>query len=235
MSLPLHAASFDGQVERIEELYSQYYRAEKQNNQLDYLKEIERICNQLRVDYPDRAQSFWLSAELANELANYRPKPLSILEEGKKYAEQAVEINADSARAYFWLAALQGRIGQERGIINSLFMVKPMRDSLERAIELDPQYAPAYDVMAQLYMQAPGWPVSIGDEEKALEYRRKSVRLAPNNYRYQWRLYENCYKLDKLEEAQTALEKVISLTEEMEEESAVKHRQLARKKLTELE
>ena len=40
--------------------------------------------------------------------------------------------------------------------MNSLFMVKPMREALERCLEIDPERPLAYNPLAQLYWKAPG-------------------------------------------------------------------------------
>mgnify|MGYP006289973851 CR=1 FL=1 len=101
--------------------------------------------------------------------------------------------------------------------MSSLTNVKPMRNKLEKAIELEPDFAPNYDVMDRLYTQTPGWPVSIGDDEKALEYRKKSVELAPDNYNYQGKLYKNYREVGKNTEAKKVLQKIIEMVETEEE------------------
>lgn len=104
-----------------------------------------------------------------------------------------------------------GQIGEEQGVLDSLFQAKPMRKKLEKAIELEPDYADSYDVMARLYMALPGWSLSFGNKNTALEYRLKSIELEPNNFDFQWRLYENYKELKEDDKARDVLEEIITI------------------------
>jgi tetratricopeptide (TPR) repeat protein len=138
--------------------------------------------------------------------------PLEILNEAKKISEKAVEMFPNSGKSYFWLGTLIGQIGQEKGVISSLFSIKPMRDYLEKAIELEPHYAPTYDILSKLYMQAPRRPISIGNKNTALKYRLKSVELDYENNEYRWNLYEIYIDLKKFSEASEQLNIIIENT-----------------------
>ncbi len=143
------------------------------------------------------------------EIENY----WQLLEPGEEYAEKLIEITPDSPEGYYLSGIYLGQIGKKRGILNSLRSIKPMRDLLEKSIQLEPDFSPAYDVLAHLYLEAPGWPISIGSVKKALEHRVKSVKLEPENLKYQWELYNNYLKVNKQNEAAEVLYIIIELTE----------------------
>lgn len=109
---------------------------------------------------------------------------LNLFETGKAYADRAVAADANNPHAYYWQGALIGRIGQTKGILNSLFMIKPLQQAMERVLEIDDQYADAYFVLSSLYDQAPGWPISVGNRNKALEMIEIALELDPDNPSY---------------------------------------------------
>ncbi|NLY11275.1 MAG: hypothetical protein GX020_06290 [Firmicutes bacterium] len=106
---------------------------------------------------------------------------LKIYEQGKEYADQAITVAPDNPHAHYWLGTLIGRIGQTKGILNSLFMIKPLQEAMERVLEIDEEYADAYYVLSRLYDEAPGWPISIGNRNKALEMIEIALELDPDN------------------------------------------------------
>src|SRR5690606_9445160 len=85
----------------------------------------------------------------------------------------------DNPEAHYWQAVLMGRIGEERGILQSLFMVDDIMRAVQRTLELDPEHGGAHLVASQVYRKAPGWPLSVGDRKKALEHALEAVRLSP--------------------------------------------------------
>lgn len=134
---------------------------------------------------------------------------LEIYEEGLKYADQAVEQAPDLAASHYWQAALMGRVGQTKGVLNSLFMVKPMRDALEKTLLLDEGYADAYWLLARLYQDAPGFPLSIGSKKKSLENAEKAILLEPNNVEFQLQLAKSLKYNDQEEQALQVLQEIL--------------------------
>ena len=152
------------------------------------VKQIEEAIERLEFhleDQPNDGEALWVVAKAYLYLGDrLETNQLEIFEKGKSYADAAVEHLPTSPHPYFWQASLAGRIGQTRGILSSLFMVRPMKDALEQAIELDAGYADAYWALSQLYHQAPGFPVSIGSKKLALQHAETSVTLDPTNLEY---------------------------------------------------
>ncbi len=109
---------------------------------------------------------------------------LAVYEKGKAYADQAVEVVPNNPHGHYWQGALMGRIGQTRGVLNSLFMVRPLQEAMERVLELDDRYADAHYVLSSLYDQAPGCPLSVGNKNKALEHIEIALEIEPDNPEY---------------------------------------------------
>jgi len=136
---------------------------------------------------------------------------LEIFEAGKAYAEKAVQLLPNSADAHFWLSALIGRVGQTRGVLQSLFMVNPLKKELDIVLEIDPNYAAAYFALSVLYTEAPGRPLSIGSKEKALENAWRSVDLDPDNIEHNVNLAKVLINNKKTKEALEVLNNVLAM------------------------
>ncbi len=109
---------------------------------------------------------------------------LFYFEKGVEYGEQGIEAEADSLEANFWLAVNYGSFGQEKGIMKSLSLITPIKESAEKVLELDESYfyGGAWRVLGRLYHKAPGFPISIGNSKKALECFEKALEFGPKFY-----------------------------------------------------
>lgn len=134
----------------------------------------------LSID-PANYEAAWKASQTCKWLGDVYPKDekLAILEKGESFAKKAVEINADGIDGHYWLGISMGRIGEEKGVLNSLFLVGPIKDEMEKVLKADPKHDGAHHVLSVLYRKAPGWPLSIGDTDKALEYAKLSVEERP--------------------------------------------------------
>lgn len=142
---------------------------------------------------------------------------ISWLETAKGYAERAVEANTRGPEGHYWLAMIMGILGQEKGILNCLFLAKPIERELNVCISTDPSFDEAYRALAELYWRAPPPPLSLGNRKKAGEMIRKAIRLNDSFGEY-WLLYAEMLFAEKdYESAQTALEKVLSLPDDEED------------------
>jgi len=101
---------------------------------------------------------------------------LKLFEKGEAYATQAIEADPQNAYAYYWKGSNIGRWGQVKGILDSLFKAAPMRDLLEKTVNILPDYSDSYYVLGQLYDQVPGI-ISFGNMDYAVSLGRKSVDL----------------------------------------------------------
>jgi tetratricopeptide (TPR) repeat protein len=102
---------------------------------------------------------------------------LAYFAKGEELAQQGIDADPDNHLAYYWKSATAGRWGQVKGILNSLFKAKPMRDLLKKAVAIAPEHADSYYVLGQLFEQVPGSPLSFGDKDWAVSLGRKAVDL----------------------------------------------------------
>ena len=120
--------------------------------------------------------NYWLG-----EYAEDADDKLAFFEEGVSCGKSGIEINEDSLESNFWLSVNSGSYGQEKGIMQSLAMISPIKAAAEKALKLNENYfyGGPWRVLGRLYTKAPGFPFSIGSTKKAIEHLEKAVNLGP--------------------------------------------------------
>jgi hypothetical protein len=123
--------------------------------------------------------NFWLG-----EQATDAGDKIAFYEEGVGCGEAGVGIDENSVEANFWLAVNRGAFGQEKGVMQSLALVQPIKKAAERAAEIDGGYfyGGPHRVLGRLYHKAPGFPISIGSLKKSIEHLEKAVERGPKFY-----------------------------------------------------
>lgn len=126
-------------------------------------------------------------------------------EHGVNYGEKGIAANEDSLEANFWLAVNYGSLGNEKGIMKSLSLIQPIKNCVEKVLEIDESYfyGGPWRVLGRLYHKAPGFPFSIGDSKKALECLEKALQFGPKfylNHLFIAELYQSLRNKDKARE-----------------------------------
>ena len=158
-----------------------------------------------------------------------------IYEQGIKWGEKAIKINPKNVEARYWKTANMGSLGKKRGLLQSLFILKPMEKELKKIIEIDAKYWRAYMLLGMLYREAPGWPISFGDKKEAIKNLKKAVKLMPNAPRALNELAKGYLAIDEKEQAKQLFKKSIKapLEKDFELES-LKDQQEAKQLLNKL-
>ncbi|MCX7040074.1 MAG: hypothetical protein NT005_13190 [Spirochaetes bacterium] len=132
----------------------------------------------------EKAELYWRAARETLELGDQAEEAkqpaaaiLKIFEEGEGYANKAIEADPQNDLSYYWKSSNIGRWGQIKGILNSLFKAKPMKDLLVKVVGLNHDRSDAYNVLGQLYRELPGRPLSFGNVDEAVSFGRTAVDL----------------------------------------------------------
>ncbi len=184
---------------------------------------------------PQSYEAAWKAGRAAWQLGELVPKPEKrpILEEGRDLARRAVELRPDGVDGHYWYGVLIGRVGEERGILVSLFLVDDVVREMETVVRLDPSHAGAHHVLGVLYRVVPGRPLSIGDKKKAVEHAELAVRHAPDNVLYRLGLAEAYHAAGDREATIRVLREVLAMPEK-EPINDARHKARARQLLAEL-
>lgn len=138
----------------------------------------------------ERSEVLWRLARVQVTLGddldkNDKEGRFAAYELGQEYAEQAIA-EKPSSMGYLWKASNIGRWGQTKGPLNSLSKSKPMLADLRVLVDdlgcLDS--SEAWYVLASLYDQLPGKPISFGDSQYAISFARAAVDTIPSEVIY---------------------------------------------------
>ena len=157
---------------------------------------------------------YWLG-----EVASNDEKKLAIYREGIDFAKLGRERDPRSPDCHFWLAVAYGKYAETDGILQSLYMVPFIEESLEKVIDIDPAYfrGAAYRVLGRLYHKLPS--THGGDNEKAIETIEKAIEVDPEGSPMTYRFLAEVY-LDEGDDdrARRFLERALEVPAEPEYE-----------------
>jgi len=97
---------------------------------------------------------------------------------GRDYGKKAIELNDESPDAHFWYMVNVGRVGQTKGVLNSLVLVPTVREEIARVLEIDPKHTGALDAQAMLYYELPG--LLGGNLNRSEESLQKAIAIDSN-------------------------------------------------------
>lgn len=164
---------------------------------------------------PSNGELFWrLSRAYWWKAARYttdRAEKLALLDKAKAAGEQGAKLASGNADAHYWHAVSIAQAGQIRGILQSLFMVKPTKEALDKALAIDPSHAPSHYLMAELLSQVPGPPLSIGNRAKSVEEARLAVKFDSSDSSHHLVLGKCLITTKQYAEARQALEYVLKM------------------------
>jgi len=110
--------------------------------------------------------------------ARTKAEKLTYFGGAKAIAETLIALNDCNDEGPCWWGVAQGRIGQTRGVLNSLFMVPGLKKAFGRTLELNPSHPTALDALGVLYYELPGF--AGGDLYESEKYLKRGIESAPN-------------------------------------------------------
>jgi tetratricopeptide (TPR) repeat protein len=158
---------------------------ETQPRNLESVRKAAAALTQIAQANPKDYDDQWHAARAWCWLADYGAddkEKAAAANQAIEYAERAIAINERRVEGHYFRGRSIGMLADiERGL-KALGRLKEMARSLERAIQLDEKYDEAGPrrLLGLLLLQAPGWPISIGDHKKAEHHIRRAVELAPD-------------------------------------------------------
>jgi tetratricopeptide (TPR) repeat protein len=172
----LAMADFQETLDKVDQLHEEEAYTQTRNLIESSLAEAKSGAEKAELHW--RLARAWLNlGDEAEDSGTGGEALLAFFESGEAEAQKAIQADANNHLGYYWKSANIGRWGQVKGILNSLFKAKPMRDLLQQAVAAEPEHADSYYVLGQLFEQVPGFPVSFGDKDFAVSLGRKSLDL----------------------------------------------------------
>jgi tetratricopeptide (TPR) repeat protein len=115
------------------------------------------------------------------EFATSSDQRADIAEQGIEACRQVVNLDPALPAGHYYLGMNLGQLARTK-TLGALKLVGQMEREFKAALELDPKFDHAGPDrnLGLLYLQAPGWPASIGNHVKARTHLQKAVKLTPD-------------------------------------------------------
>jgi len=150
----------------------------------DHLARCAQLLESLRAAHPEaQDEILWRLSRLekwVGDQAQTTDEQLAHFEKAEELAKEAVKANDACAECHFWLGVAYGKIGQTRGVLQSLFLVGPIEREMEIVLSLNPQHSGAHHVLGVVYRLIPGFiggslDKSIAELSLAIQLNRAST------------------------------------------------------------
>ena len=130
---------------------------------------------------PEAAWRFGLACFDWADLAETSGPRAEIAEQGIAASRQAVQLAPKAAAGHYYLGLNLGQLARTKKL-GALKLVTEMEAEFLAAIEADEKFdfAGAHRSLGLLYLNAPGWPTSVGSRPKARLHLRAAVELSPD-------------------------------------------------------
>lgn len=127
-----------------------------------------------------------------------------------KLSKEWTALDPKHPGAHHWYGAGVGMIALSRGVLNSLQLVPELKNALEKSAALDDSYldASALCQLGRMYTMLPGFPLSLGSHQKAMEYLLLAKKKGPGFTLAQLYYADLLWAMGKNTEALAELEKI---------------------------
>ena len=205
--------SFGGDIEALMAQADAYW---PQRTDLSKFKESIALYNKVLEQDPENVEAMWKLTRAhywLGEHTDSEDEKLAIFEKGTEYAKKGIDLKADCVDCYYWLGVNYGVYGEAKGVLKSLSLIDPIKDAMNKVIELDPEYSggAAYRVLGRMEYKVP-W-VAGGSKKESAKYLEKAFELNPNSFLTRRFLAETYLGLKKKDKAESVLEWALTAPE----------------------
>ena len=145
------------------------------------LTQLERIQSQGGQDSSDPATLLRLAdlyLEIGQDIYQDKNQKRQAFDEGARLARKALDMEDNNAEAHYLYAANLGSSAQIKGVTASALTVNTLKTHVRRALELNPDHAPALHMMGMMLEELP-WFLG-GDKDKAITYLVRATEVKPD-------------------------------------------------------
>ena len=160
---------------------------------------------------PNDVEAAWKLARVLYWLGGHAPagERKARLEDGIRAGRAAVAAAPNRPEGHFWIAANMAALAESFGLRQGLKYRGDIRDELMIVLKLDPafQQGSADRALGRWYFKVPG--LFGGSKKKSEEHLRRSLAFNPNSTASLFWLAETLIAMDRTEEAERELQKVL--------------------------
>lgn len=193
------------------------------DDMLDTMTDMETAQKVLQM-YKDAAEkidgkyeAYWRISRVLYYIGSHtqeKKNKKDLFSEAVDYAQKAADMEPEKPDGHYWLGVNHGKVGEVRGVLKSLFLVKPIKKAMNKVIELDRSYEDGGPdrVLGRVYFKLPGF--AGGSNAKSLEHLQKSKEYGPDDPVTLFYLAETLLKKKMKDEAKAALETIIDMPDD---------------------
>jgi tetratricopeptide (TPR) repeat protein len=179
-------------------------------------KALELYQQALRVA-ADKYEAYWKISRMQYYIGAHtaeKDDKKIIFSQGVYNGKKAVALRPEKPDGHYWLGVNNGKYGEVRGVMKSLSLVKPIKKSMFKIIEVDRGYEDggADRVLGRVFFKVPG--IAGGSKDKSLEHLEKSKELGPEDPITRVYLAETYLAKDRVNDAKAELEYVLNMPDD---------------------
>lgn len=186
-----------------------------QRGDMAKLKESMELYEKVLAQDSINVEALWRLSRACWWLGTHSPEEqkLAIFEKGIEYGKRAILLKEDCAPCHYWLGVNYGVYGEAKGVLKSLSLVDPIREEMNRVIQLEPgfMHGGAYRILGRMAYKLPWF--AGGSKKESVEYLKKALEYGPNSFLTRLFLAETYLAMDEKELAKKELEWCINAPE----------------------
>ncbi len=204
---PSGAAAVDPRITQADKMYAE--RAD-----LTKVKYAVSLLSDAMKSNPSSFDAAWRLAQCYYFWGNHAPEnqQLDLFQKGMDASKKAIELQPNQAAGYFWLGANEGRFGETKGLLKSMWMRKEVRANFEKANQLDPSYDGGGPLrgLGRWDYKVPGF--FGGDKKRSAQELEQSLKIDPGNSLTKLYLADTYLELGRKNDAKQQLEEILTMT-----------------------
>jgi len=217
LALIILSVSFSLFSQDAEELISQGDKLYYEMKDMAAAKEAQAKYQEVSAKVEDKYEAYWRISRILyyiGEHSDKKKEKKAIFSQGVYWAEKAVALQPEKTDGHYWHGVNNGKYGETRGVLKSLALVKPIKNAMNKVLELDHSYEDggADRVLGRVYFKLPGF--AGGSKKKSLEHLLKSKELGPNDAVTRVYLAETYLALKEKDKAREELEYVLNMEDD---------------------
>lgn len=207
LSLVMFAQTADDLIAQGDALFFEMTDMDTANKALELYRQALSMLD-------NKYEAYWRMARIHYFIGAHtesKKEQKTLFSQGVYYATKAVALEPERPDGHYWLGVNNGKVGETRGVLKSLALVKPIKAAMNKVIELDRTYEDggADRVLGRVYFKLPGF--AGGSKDKSKEHLEKSKELGPNDPVTRVYLAETYLALKEVEKARAELEYVLNM------------------------
>jgi tetratricopeptide (TPR) repeat protein len=165
----------------------------------------------------DKYEPYWKISRIQYYIGAHTPDKKDkqvIFSQGVYHGKKAVALQPEKPDGHYWLGVNNGKYGETKGVMKSLSLVKPIKESMFKIIEVNRGYEDggADRVLGRVFFKVPG--IAGGSKDKSLEHLEKSKELGPEDPLTRVYLAETYLAKDRVDDARAELDYVLNMSDD---------------------